>query len=87
MMIKLIIDTSNATKEELLELDKLLPIKTMEMQFIQHNIQVTYFDKADMEIANANGINLDSRLSKSAVLGCIQSEPINFNLNNNNSTK
>lgn len=40
-----------------------------------------------MEIANANGINLDSRLSKSAVLGCIQSEPINFNLNNNNSTK
>ena len=84
-MIKLIIDTSNATKEELLELDKLLPIKTMEMQLIQHNIQVTYFDKADMEIANANGTSLNYSLSKSAVLGVysIPSEPINFNLNNN----
>lgn len=53
-MIKIIVDISNATESEIVELNKLIPFGSQKFHFDKNNIEVDFFTKQDAEIVNAN---------------------------------
>lgn len=75
-MIKIIVDTSNATETEIEELNRLIPFGREQFHFDKNNIKVEFLTKEHIEIAKANNTTIESGLSIPVILGTI---PRNIN--------
>jgi len=70
-VIKIIIDTSDATNEEIEALEDLVPLENKKHYFNKNNIFVDTITKNDIAIANANNTTIKSGLKKEVILGCV----------------
>ena len=69
-MIRILIDISSGTNEEIEELNKLVPYGQQKINFDRSNIKVDLITKEDAEIAKANNVNIENALCKNIILGC-----------------
>ncbi len=53
-MIKIIVDISSATEQEIEELNKLIPFGSQKFHFDKNNIKVEFITKQDVEILMSN---------------------------------
>ena len=53
-MIKITVDTSNATESEVTELNKIIPFGEKQFHFDKNNIEVNFITKRDAEIIMDN---------------------------------
>ena len=68
-MIKILINTSEATEEEIQGLESLFQFNRNVLSLQKYNIDVGFITKDDIEIAKANNTTIESKFNKSAILG------------------
>lgn len=81
-MIKIIVDISSATEQEIEELNKLIPFGSQKFHFDKNNIKVEFITKQDVEILNSNvGIGLSSDTSSLMSMSKENAEILMSNVN------
>jgi len=73
-MIRVVIDTSEATQQEIEEFEKIVPIRTSKYFFTKNNVEVTELTKDDVVIAKTNNTYIKTGLYKAIILGQVPRE-------------